>query len=278
MQSKTSLLQFMSIASNFPAKHQCLQLLVYFLADIGSNTAVRVSPKPLLQTGKAQIPWPLLTGRIFLPLPAPPQLSQWPSFHASFKFINQGFQNCRVFIGLSFTIAEERWIISSLNLLAVILLIQVNMLVGFFAVRAQHSFSYCRTRPCKTCSSSASQSPACTCPFQAQDFAFFHAEAQEIPAGPFLYLVQGSLHVSTALKNIDCILKVGIICKPVEDGWSSPAHQQYTPTQCSSKVSPIYAIIKFLLQLFVLCILTCGRKFGRGVSLGGGMNCGTFMG
>ena len=24
--------------------------------------------------------------------------------------------------------------------------------------------------------------------------------------------------------------------------------------------------------------LTCGRKFGRGVSLGGGINCGTLMG
>lgn len=151
----------MSIASNFPAKHQCLQLLLYFLADIGSNTAVRVSLKPLLQTGRAHIPWPLLTGHIFLLCP-PSYLSGLPS-HASFKFINQGFQNCRVFIRLSFMIAEERWIICSLNLLAVILLIQVNMVVGFFAVRTQHSFSYGRTRPFKTCSSSASQSSAYTC-------------------------------------------------------------------------------------------------------------------
>lgn len=48
--------------------------------------------------------------------------------------------------------------------------------------------------------------------------------------------------------------------------------------RCSQKMSPIYAIIKVLLQLLALYRLTCGRKFGRGVSLGGGMNCGTFMG
>lgn len=28
----------------------------------------------------------------------------------------------------------------------------------------------------------------------------------------------------------------------------------------------------------VIGLLTCGRKFGRGVSLGGGINCGTLMG
>lgn len=91
----------------------------------------------------------------------PPKLSGL-STHAPFKFIKQGFQNCRVFIRLSFMTAEERWIMSALNLLAVILLVQINMLVGFFAVRAHHSSSYCQPRPFKPCSSSASQSPACT--------------------------------------------------------------------------------------------------------------------
>lgn len=103
-----------------------------------------------------------LSLQVIYSCPLPSCLNGLPS-HVPFKFINNGFQNCRVFIGLSCMTAEERWIISSLNLLAVILLVQVNRLVGFFAVRAHHSFSYCQPKPFKPCSSSASQPPVCTC-------------------------------------------------------------------------------------------------------------------
>ena len=122
----------MIIVCNSPVKHLCLHLLVNFLVDIGNKAAVRVPPKPLLQTEQAQIPQPPLAGHIFLP---PSYLSGLPPLD-SFKFINQGVQNCMLCIRSSFTAAEERWIISSLNLLAVVLLVQPHVLLGFFAARA----------------------------------------------------------------------------------------------------------------------------------------------
>lgn len=84
-------------------------------------------------------------------------------------------------------IAEERWIISSLNLLAVILLVQVNMLVGFFAFRA-HFATVNQDLLSRAAPQPVSPQPAPVqrvSAIQAQDLAFFHAEAQEIPAGPY---------------------------------------------------------------------------------------------
>jgi len=71
---------------NLPAKHLCLHLLVNFLVDTGNKAAVRVPPKPLLQTEQAQTPQPLLAGHIF---PPPSYLSGFPALD-SLKFISQG--------------------------------------------------------------------------------------------------------------------------------------------------------------------------------------------
>lgn len=57
----------MIIVYNSPAKHLCLHLLVNFLVDIGNKAAVRVPPKPLLQTEQVQTPQPPPAGHIFLP-------------------------------------------------------------------------------------------------------------------------------------------------------------------------------------------------------------------
>lgn len=121
----------MIIVYNSSAKHLCLHLL-NFLVDIGNKADVRVLPKPVLQTEWVQMPQPPLAGHIFL---LPSYLSALPPLD-SFKFINQGLQNFMLCIRSSFTIAEERWIISSLNVSAVVLLVQPNILLACFAARA----------------------------------------------------------------------------------------------------------------------------------------------